>query len=182
VLAANPHWLVVVKGVEQQQTAGSTWWGGGLADVAAHPITLAVQHQLVYSARDYPASIYPQSWFADPADPANLPSLWDKNWGYLQQQNIAPVLIGEFGTKLGSPIRRGVVDGAGGLPRCRPDDLRLLVVQPEQRRPGRSGRGRLAHPATGQARCAGNCSPLGQEDTSRNWWSRRPCEPLTNGP
>ncbi len=102
VLAANPHWLVVVEGVERQQAGGSTWWGGGLADVAAHPITLAVPHQLVYSAHDYPASIYPQSWFADPAYPANLPSLWDRNWGYLQQQNIAPVLMGEFGTKLGT--------------------------------------------------------------------------------
>jgi endoglucanase len=102
VLAANPHWLVVVEGVERQQTGGSTWWGGGLADVAGHPITLAVPHQLVYSAHDYPASIYPQSWFADPAYPANLPSLWDRNWGYLQQQNIAPVLMGEFGTKLGT--------------------------------------------------------------------------------
>jgi endoglucanase len=102
VLAANPHWLVVVEGVERQQTAGSTWWGGGLADVAAHPITLVVPHQLVYSAHDYPASIYPQSWFADPAYPANLPSLWNKNWGYLEQQDIAPVLMGEFGTKLGT--------------------------------------------------------------------------------
>jgi endoglucanase len=102
VLAANPHLLVVVEGVERQAAAGDTWWGGGLADVAADPITLALPHQLVYSAHDYPASIYPQTWFADPAYPTNLSSRWDRNWGYLQQQGIAPVLLGEFGTKLGT--------------------------------------------------------------------------------
>ena len=102
VLAANPHWLVVVEGVERQQTAGTPGGAAAWRTSPAHPITLAVPHQLVYSAHDYPASIYPQSWFADPAYPANLPSVWNKNWGYLQQQNIAPVLMGEFGTKLGT--------------------------------------------------------------------------------
>jgi len=102
VLAANPNWLVLVEGVERQHAAGTTWWGGGLADAAAHPITLAVPHQLVYSAHDYPASIYPQTWFADPAYPRDLPGVWDRNWGYLQKQNSAPVLLGEFGTKLGT--------------------------------------------------------------------------------
>ena len=100
VLAANPHWLIIVEGVERQSTAGTTWWGGGLADVALHPITLSVPGQLVYSAHDYPSSIFAQSWFADPSYPANLPGVWDRNWGYLQQQGIAPVLLGEFGTKL----------------------------------------------------------------------------------
>ena len=99
-LAANPDWLIFVEGVERQRAAGTTWWGGGLADAATRPITLTVPHRLVYSAHDYPASVYQQRWFTDPGYPANLPALWDRNWGYLQQQNIAPVLLGEFGTKL----------------------------------------------------------------------------------
>jgi endoglucanase len=100
VLTANPDWLIVVEGVEQQATAGWTWWGGGLADAATHPITLSAPNRLVYSAHDYPASVYPQRWFADPGYPGNLPAIWDRNWGYLQRGGIAPVLLGEFGTKL----------------------------------------------------------------------------------
>ena len=103
ILAVNPHWLILVEGVERQTIGGPTWWGGGLADVAAHPITLDVPHQLVYSPHDYPASVFAQAWFADPGYPANLPTLWDRNWGYLTEQNIAPVLLGEFGSKLATP-------------------------------------------------------------------------------
>ncbi|MBM9474887.1 cellulase family glycosylhydrolase [Nakamurella flavida] len=100
VLAANPRWLVIVEGVERSADGSTTWWGGNLRDTAAKPIQLAVKNQLVYSAHDYPASVFPQTWFADPAYPANLPAVWDRSWGYLAKQNIAPVLLGEFGTKL----------------------------------------------------------------------------------
>ena len=100
VLAADPHLLVLVEGVEHQGDGTSTWWGGGLTDAARHPITFAVPHQLVYSPHDYPASIFAQSWFQAPGYPANLPAVWDTHFGYLQQRNVAPVLLGEFGTKL----------------------------------------------------------------------------------
>ncbi len=100
VLAADPHLLILVEGVEKLADRTSTWWGGGLDDVAAHPISLTVPHQLVYSPHDYPASIFAQTWFSAPNYPANLPSVWDKSFGYLQKQNVAPVLLGEFGTKL----------------------------------------------------------------------------------
>jgi chitinase len=56
--------------------------------------------RLVYSAHDYPASVYQQTWFSDPNYPNNLPAVWDKNWGYLFRQGIAPVILGEFGSKL----------------------------------------------------------------------------------
>ncbi len=100
VLAADPHLLILVEGVEHLADGTSTWWGGGLDDVATHPISLKVSHQLVYSPHDYPASIFAQRWFEAPNYPANLPGVWDAHFGYLQKQNIAPVLLGEFGTKL----------------------------------------------------------------------------------
>jgi len=103
ILAVNPNWLILVEGVERQTAGGTMWWGGGLADAAAHPIILDVPHQLVYSPHEYPASVFAQQWFADPSYPANLPSLWDRNWGYLAEQGIAPVLLGEFGTRLATP-------------------------------------------------------------------------------
>jgi endoglucanase len=43
-----------------------------------------------------------QPWFTDPTFPANMPGIWDKNWGYLFESNTAPVWVGEFGTTLAS--------------------------------------------------------------------------------
>jgi endoglucanase len=100
ILGVNPRLLVIVEGVEHQANGADTWWGGGLSDAAAHPITLAVASRLVYSAHDYPASVASQPWFSAPDYPANLPGQWDKTWGYLQKTGVAPVLLGEFGTKL----------------------------------------------------------------------------------
>ncbi|MTD14797.1 cellulase family glycosylhydrolase [Nakamurella sp. YIM 132087] len=100
VLAANPDLLIVVEGVEKPGDGSTTWWGGGLSDVATHPISLSVPGRLVYSPHDYPSTIWPRDWFDDPAYPANLAPFWDRNWGFIQQQGIAPVLLGEFGSKL----------------------------------------------------------------------------------
>ncbi|WP_150951537.1 cellulase family glycosylhydrolase [Microbacterium testaceum] len=100
VLAVNPNLLVIVEGVERQNDGSSTWWGGGLKDAGAAPVTLAVKNRVVYSPHDYPASVYAQPWFSASGYPANLEAVWDANWGYLVRQNIAPVLLGEFGTKL----------------------------------------------------------------------------------
>ena len=100
VLAENPRLLIVVEGVERQGNGRSTWWGGGLADVRADPVELTVANRVVYSPHDYPSSIFPQSWFSDPTYPANLTRHWDADWGYLHQEGIAPLLLGEFGTRL----------------------------------------------------------------------------------
>jgi hypothetical protein len=82
--------------------------------------------RLVYSPHDYPASIYPQSWFSDPSYPNNLPSVWDRNWGYLFRQGTAPILLGEFGSRLATTsdlqwankmvaYLRGDLDGNGTI-------------------------------------------------------------------
>ncbi len=99
ILAVNPNWLIVVEGVEAA-SSGNYWWGGNLSNAGASPVRLNLAGHLVYSAHDYPASVYQQSWFSDPNYPNNLPSVWDKNWGYLFRQGTAPVLLGEFGSKL----------------------------------------------------------------------------------
>jgi endoglucanase len=100
VLASNPNLLIIVEGIENQGNGTSTWWGGGLADVGAAPVLLNTPNRVVYSPHDYPASLFPQKWFSDPSYPANLASVWDKNWGYIQKQGIAPVLLGEFGSAM----------------------------------------------------------------------------------
>ena len=99
ILAENPNLLIVVEGVELYKN-DSYWWGGNLKGVADAPVLLSVPNRLVYSAHDYPSSIHPQRWFTAPDYPANLPSVWDAYWGYIARTEVAPVLMGEFGSKL----------------------------------------------------------------------------------
>ncbi|RVT98545.1 hypothetical protein EOD42_00010 [Rhodovarius crocodyli] len=106
VLAANPNWLIIVEGVESYQ-GNNYWWGGNLQGVAQHPVVLNVANQLVYSPHDYPNSVFPQTWFQDPNYPNNLDDIFRANWGYIYEQNIAPILLGEWGTKLVDPLDAG---------------------------------------------------------------------------
>ncbi|WGD31100.1 Calx-beta domain-containing protein [Ancylobacter sp. WKF20] len=98
----NPNWLIIVEGVGSYEGA-NYWWGGNLKGVADRPIELDVPNKLVYSAHDYGNSVYEQPWFKDPNFAAQLPAKFDEMWGYIYRENIAPVLIGEFGTKLTDP-------------------------------------------------------------------------------
>lgn len=129
VLAANPQLLVIVEGIEKG-AAGSYWWGGNLSSAASAPVRLPIPGRLVYSAHDYPASVFAQKYFADPAYPDNLPAVWDAHWGFLFRTGAAPVLLGEFGSKLATAADeawyaklvdylRGDLDGDGtvDLPR-----------------------------------------------------------------
>jgi endoglucanase len=102
ILAVNPNWLIVVEGVDSYNGSGY-WWGGNLQGAASAPVRLNVANRLVYSAHDYATSVFPQPWFSDPAFPANMSAIWDRNWGYLFKNDVAPVLLGEFGTTLADP-------------------------------------------------------------------------------
>ncbi|MEU3794720.1 cellulase family glycosylhydrolase [Streptomyces fructofermentans] len=103
VLSVNPELLVLVEGVQTFEGV-SGWWGGNLMGVARYPVQLDVPNRVVYSAHDYATSVAQQSWFSDPSFPANMPGVWDKYWGYIFKQDIAPVWIGEFGTTLRSTV------------------------------------------------------------------------------
>jgi chitinase len=95
----NPNWLIMVEGI-QTYDGDSTWWGGNLMGVAAHPVVLTDPGKVVYSPHDYPSTVSSQPWFSAPDYPANLPSVWDQYWGYIYQDGIAPVFLGEFGSEL----------------------------------------------------------------------------------
>ncbi len=111
VLAINPNWLVFIEGVEIYPKPGvswtstgltdyyGTWWGGNLRGVRDFPIDLgANQDQLVYSPHDYGPLVYAQKWFEGDFDRASLErDVWDPNWLFLHKENIAPLLIGEWG-------------------------------------------------------------------------------------
>ncbi|MEW1835887.1 cellulase family glycosylhydrolase [Microbacterium sp. NPDC079995] len=100
VLDVNPKLIIIVEGVQFAPDGSATWWGGNLRGVAKKPVTLKVKNRVVYSPHEYPSSISDQPWFHTSNYPANLPSVWERNWGYIATKKIAPVFVGEFGTKL----------------------------------------------------------------------------------
>jgi aryl-phospho-beta-D-glucosidase BglC (GH1 family) len=102
VLAINPHLLIIVEGIETVN-GSSYWWGGNLSAAGTHPVVLSVDHQLVYSPHDYPASVFAQTWFSAPDYPTNLTNVWESHWGYLSTNKTAPIWIGEFGTRDQTP-------------------------------------------------------------------------------
>jgi len=111
ILAAHPEILIIVEGVEV--VAGNYyWWGGNLRGVAAAPVQLDLPDHVIYSPHEYPASLYAQPWFSDPAYPANLPAVWDATWGSVAA--TAPVLIGEFGSKLETESDRAWIGKLAG--------------------------------------------------------------------
>ncbi|MEY4579034.1 MAG: hypothetical protein RL701_3737 [Pseudomonadota bacterium] len=103
VLAVNPDLLIIVEGVEKYQDTGG-WWGGNLRGAKTAPVRLSVANRLVYSSHDYPQSVFAQPWFSAPDYPNNLPKVWHDAWGYLAEEDSAPVWVGEFGTKLQTDV------------------------------------------------------------------------------
>ncbi|NUT33744.1 MAG: cellulase family glycosylhydrolase, partial [Hamadaea sp.] len=125
ILAINPNVLVLVEGQEVYPREGETWsspntdpdlspnyyynwWGGNLRGVRDYPINLgANQDQLVYSPHDYGPLVYDQPWFQKPFDKASLTvDVWRPNWLYIHENGTAPLLIGEWGGRLGQDARQ----------------------------------------------------------------------------
>lgn len=118
VLAKNPNVLVLVEGIEiypinKKGDYSSTdskdyyfnWWGGNLRGVADFPINLGqYQNKLVYSPHDYGPTVYKQPWFDKNYTYASLmKDCWHDNWFYIHENNIAPLLIGEWGGFMTEP-------------------------------------------------------------------------------
>jgi endoglucanase len=98
ILAVNPNVLIVVEGVE---TTGEDtyWWGGNLTGVRTAPINLIVPEKLVYSAHEYGPEVFQQDWFASANFPGNMAGIWNEHFGFIMEEQIGHVFIGEFGLK-----------------------------------------------------------------------------------
>lgn len=119
VLAKNPNVLIMVEGTEiypknpaknnfTSTNAGDyyyNWWGGNLRGVADYPINLGkYQNKLVYSPHDYGPAVYAQPWFDGKYTYNSLMNdCWRDNWFYIYEQDIAPLLIGEWGGYMTEP-------------------------------------------------------------------------------
>lgn len=125
-LDQNPNLLIMVEGVEvypkfdegadwntpsvdyahydEPSKLWGGWWGGNLRGVRDYPVDLGkYQSQLVYSPHDYGPEVWKQSWFYldDPDKTFTRETLledyWYGSWAYLAEENIAPLLMGEWG-------------------------------------------------------------------------------------
>ena len=120
MLEKNPNALILIEGVEQYPKEGHTWgepdsltnppyypgwWGGQFRGVREYPIDLGkYQSQLVYSPHDYGPGVYNQTWFQkDFTTESLLDDYWYDTWAFINAEDIAPLLIGEWG---------GFMDGA----------------------------------------------------------------------
>ncbi|GAC1468307.1 MAG: hypothetical protein PVSMB7_16110 [Chloroflexota bacterium] len=112
ILAQNPNLLIFVEGIRTDPAGpasnGNRYWpGGNLTGILARgePITLSVPNRLVYSVHDYgPDMDRSVPWCqlgTTASDSSACIRVWDATWGYIAQQEIAPLWIGEFGTRNG---------------------------------------------------------------------------------
>ncbi len=118
ILEVNPHALIFIEGVEQTLSGAMAgdywgmpdrqtnspyipaWWGGNLRGVRDYPIQLngSGNSQIVYSPHDYGPSVYNQTWFdKDFTTETLLKDYWYDTWAYINKEEIAPLLIGEWG-------------------------------------------------------------------------------------
>lgn len=127
VLSANPNLLIMVEGIEvypkfengfdwdspstdyahygdeSKQPYHGAWWGGNFRGAREFPVNLGEhQSQLVYSPHDYGPLVYAQSWFnKDFTRETLLDDYWYDTWAYLVEENISPLLMGEWGGFIG---------------------------------------------------------------------------------
>ena len=102
-MAIAPDKLIIVEGIEGQVAGGQKldrhWWGGNLEGVRQNPVRLSKANRLVYSPHEYGPGVFAQPWFSDPNMASILADRWEKGFGFIHTQNIAPLFIGEFGAK-----------------------------------------------------------------------------------
>jgi aryl-phospho-beta-D-glucosidase BglC (GH1 family) len=101
-------------GDPEYQPYHGAWWGGNFRGARDYPVDLGqYQSQLVYSPHDYGPLVHPQSWFhLEGEAPAFtsydfdreslLKEYWYDTWAYLVEENISPLLMGEWGGRIDS--------------------------------------------------------------------------------
>lgn len=94
----NPDALIVIEGVEKVG-GDSYWWGGNLSGVKNHPIEILVQDKLVYSPHEYGPEVFAQPWFTTSSFPQNMASIWDAHFGFIMNQEMGHLFVGEFGIR-----------------------------------------------------------------------------------
>nr|BAF57291.1 putative glycosyl hydrolase family5 [uncultured symbiotic protist of Reticulitermes speratus] len=103
--AKNPNLLIFVEGIEcynGPRGIESGWWGGVLTFVKDLPLDLGShQDKLVYSPHEYGPTVFNQTWFNPTFTYDSIYNdHWKDSWMFIHEQDIAPLLFGEWGGKL----------------------------------------------------------------------------------
>jgi endoglucanase len=120
ILAVNPQALIFAEGISMNPDTSAasgfdgTWWGGDLVMAGQFPVTLSSPNHVVYSAHDYGPVLFQQTWFNSSTTQASLFGVWNKFWGYVWVQKIAPLWVGEFGTGNGATDVSDTTPGSQG--------------------------------------------------------------------
>lgn len=125
-LKQNPNLLIMIEGIEcypdfekgadwttpavdyahydEPSKIFGAWWGGNLRGVKDHPVDIGeFNKQIVYSPHDYGPLVWKQNWFYMDDDSKTfsreslLDDYWRDTWAYLVEENMYPLLMGEWG-------------------------------------------------------------------------------------
>ncbi len=125
-LNQNPNLLIMIEGIEcypdfekgadwttpavdyahydEPSKIFGAWWGGNLRGVKDHPVDIGeFKKQIVYSPHDYGPLVWKQKWFYMDDDSKTfsretlLDDYWRDTWAYLVEDNMYPLLMGEWG-------------------------------------------------------------------------------------
>jgi aryl-phospho-beta-D-glucosidase BglC (GH1 family) len=91
IQAVDPNPLIICEGF-QNWSVHPPLSDGDLTRAGSIPVKLTVANKLVYSVHSYPQEIG-----GTPNSGDEAVAKWNREWGYLISQNIAPVWIGEMG-------------------------------------------------------------------------------------
>lgn len=109
ILEIAPDKLIIVEGTEgnvivpdlplEVKEHGSRW-GGYLAEVRNRPVRLNVSNRLVYSPHDYGNAVGERKFLGGASGEEGLRAhmqLVRAFWGFIAEENIAPLIVGETG-------------------------------------------------------------------------------------
>lgn len=112
--ALHPDILIMVAGVENHESNqtpssipefGRFWWGGNLSGVNEYTVNLSRQNKLLYSTRLKGPALEPdRGWFKNAAGEFDFTytGLFNRKWkyafGFILEEQLAPVFIGEWGS------------------------------------------------------------------------------------
>lgn len=98
----DPTKLIIVEGIgpdegpvpPDHQRVQAAFWGENLNRAGEFPVRLS---NVVFSPHDYGPSVACQFWLCPTINPTAMREVWERLWGYLARNDVAPIWVGEFG-------------------------------------------------------------------------------------